>query len=142
MDRQKTSASTSSGGISWWVQLVTIVGSMLMAAGAIIGLVNPGMLVGHQADINDAVRVFAGYFAARNLAVACLLLVLLAIRAGRALGHVTALAACIQLVDLVLDCVEGRWSIAPGVLVVGLLFFLASIKLSGHPLWRRQAWVE
>ena len=141
MDHQKTTPCTSSGGIPWWIQLATISGSLLMAAGGIIGLVNPGMLVGHQADINEAARVFAGYFAARNLTVACLLLILLLIRAARALGHVTALAACIQIVDLVLDCVEGRWSITPGVLVVGVLFYVAALKLSGHPLWRRQAWV-
>src|SRR5208283_5279094 len=142
MVQRKVSSSSTSRGIPWWVQLVTVVGSLLMAAGAILGLVSPGMLVGHQADINGAARVFAGYFAARNLAVACLLLFMLTIRAGRALGQVTALAACIQVLDFALDCVEGRWSIAPGVLALGVLFFCAGAKLCGHPLWQRRAWIE
>ena len=92
--------------------------------------------------MNSAAQVFAGYFAARNLAMAVLLLLLAIMRAGRALGHVLALVGLIQLFDCVLDCLEGRWTIAPGVLILGVLFLLAASKLCGQPFWKRQAWLS
>lgn len=128
--------------VAGWVQLIVIVGALLSAAGAIIALVHPAMLAGSQAEINSATRVFAGYFAARNLALACALLALFGLGARRALGQLLALVGAIQLIDTVMDCVESRWSVAPGVLVLGLLFLLAATKLCGHSLWNRQAWLD
>ena len=46
----------------------------------------------------------------RNLCIAVMLLVLLAIRSTRAFAHFTMLAASIQIVDAAFDCVEGRWA--------------------------------
>jgi hypothetical protein len=132
---QKTAAS-------WWVRIVVIVGAFLMGTGAALALVDPAMLVGRASQMNSAAQVFAGYFAARNLAMAVLLLVLAIMRAGRALGHVLALVGLIQLFDCALDCLEGRWTIAPGVLILGVLFLLAASKLCGQPFWRRQAWLS
>ena len=129
-------------GMSWWVQLVAIIGALLTGAGGVIALARPAMLVAPQAEISSAAHIFAGYFAARNLALACLLLLLLAMRAHRALGQLLALCGLIQFVDVVMDCVEGRWPIVPGVLVLGLLFLLAASKLCRNPLWRRGAWME
>jgi protein-S-isoprenylcysteine O-methyltransferase Ste14 len=132
---QKTAAS-------WWVRLVVIVGALLMGTGAILSLVDPAMLVGRASQMNGAAQVFAGYFAVRNLAMALLLVVLAIMQAGRALGHVLALAGLIQLFDCALDCLEGRWTIAPGVLVLGMFFLFAASKLCGDPFWRRQAWLS
>lgn len=129
-------------GASWWIRLVVIAGALLMGTGAILAVVDPAMLVGRRSEINSAAEVFAGYFAARNLAMAALLLMLAILRAGRALGHVLALVGLIQLFDCVLDCLEGRWTIAPGVVVLGVLFLLAASRLCGSPFWLRRAWTE
>ncbi len=111
-----------------------------MAAGGIIALLNPAMLVSPNDSINNAVHVYAGYLASRNLCLAAMLLVLLAMRSTRALGNLVLLTAFIQLVDAAIDCAEGRWPIVPGVLVLDLFFFLAAAKLSGYPFWRVEAW--
>ncbi|HUD54149.1 MAG TPA: hypothetical protein VMR02_02900 [Terracidiphilus sp.] len=128
--------------IAWWVQLTVVLGALLTAAGAVIALIHPAMLVSPQDEINGAARIFAGYFAARNLGLTVALLALLAIRAKRALGYILALAGVIQLIDTAIDCVEGRWPIVPGVFILGLVFLFAAAKLCGHPLWKRQAWTE
>ena len=111
-----------------------------MAAGGIIALVNPAMLVSPQDQINGAVHTYAGYLASRNLCIAALLLVLMTMRKTRALGNLLVLAAFIQLADAILDAVEGRWPIVPGVLVLGMLFFFAAARLSGYAFWKKKAW--
>jgi hypothetical protein len=126
----------------WWAQFVVLIGAVLLAAGAVIALVRPAMLVGPQARIDVASHVFAGYFAARNLALAFALIVLFILRARRALSQLLALVSLVQLFDAAMDCIEGRWAVAPGVLVLGILFLLAASRLCGHPFWRREAWVE
>jgi hypothetical protein len=128
--------------IAWWVQVIVVLGALLTAAGAVIALIHPAMLVSPRDEINGAVRAFAGYFAARNLGLAGALLVLLAIRARRVLGHILALVGVIQLIDGAIDCVEVRWPIVPGVFILGLVFLFAAAKLCGYPLWRRQAWTD
>jgi hypothetical protein len=126
----------------WWVSIVVIVCALLSGVGAIIALVNPAMLVAPHAEINQAAHVFAGYFVARNLAFAGALLALFVLRAKRALGQLLALVGFIQFVDTIIDCVEGRWSVAPGVLVLGIVFLLAAARLCGHRFWRRAAWAD
>jgi hypothetical protein len=137
-----TAIDVSSERIAWWIQLMVVLGTLLTAAGAVIALIHPAMLVSPRDEINGAARIFAGYFAARNLGLAGALLTLLAIRARRALSHILALAGAIQLMDTAIDCVEGRWPIVPGVFILGFVFFFAAAKLCGHPLWERQAWTE
>lgn len=127
---------------SWWVQLIVIVGALLTGAGGVIALAHPAMLVAPQGEIGNAAHVFAGYFAARNLTLACVLLLLLAMQARRALGQLLVLVGLIQFADAVMDCVEARWPIVPGVIVLGLLFLLAASKLCGSPFWRREAPTE
>jgi hypothetical protein len=109
-------------------------------AGAIIALVNPAMLVSPQDAINGAVRIYAGYLASRNLGLAILLLLTLVLRARVALHSVMTLAALIQFLDAVMDAVEGRWVIVPGVVVLGVVFLLGSARISGHPFWKIEAW--
>jgi hypothetical protein len=137
--RQSTSVPPS---VAWWVFLVVIVCALLSGAGALIALINPAMLVAPRAEINEPGRIFVGYFVARNLALACALLALLALRVRRPLGQLLALIGFIQLVDTIMDCVEGRWSVAPGVLVLGIIFLFAATRLISHPIWRRAAWAD
>jgi hypothetical protein len=46
----------------------------------------------------------------------------------------------IQLVDFCIDCAEARWTVAPGVLMLGVLLLVAASRLSGSAFWRRAAW--
>ena len=133
-------ASSISLRIPLWPRLVAILGALLSLAGGIISLVNPAMLTSPHEAITNAVHVYAGYTAARDLAVAILLLWLLAISARRALGQLMFLVALIQLIDTAIDCAETRWTIAPGVFILGILFLFAANKLIG-PFWKRQAWI-
>jgi len=124
-----------------WVSVAVLLGAALMAMGAIIAMARPAMLVSPYDAITPAVRTFADYFAVRNLAMASLLLVLLVMRAHRALGSLLVLVGWVQLLDAAMDCVEGRWMLVPGVTLLGIVFLLAAAKLCGAPFWRRVAWV-
>jgi hypothetical protein len=50
------------------------------------------------------------------------------------------LTGFIQIADAVIDCVEGRWPIVPGVLVFGVVFLFGAAKLTGSPFWKFEAW--
>jgi len=116
-------------------------GALLTAMGGIIALVHPAMLVSPHDEINGAVHIYAGYLAARNLALAFLLVALSVLQAKRALGNLMALVGFIQLLDACMDVAEGRWTIVPGVLVFGLVFLGAAARLcDGYPFWRVEAW--
>jgi hypothetical protein len=109
---------------------------MLMAAGGVIALVHPAMLVSAHAEINLASRVYAGYLVSRNLALAGMLLVTLAVGARVVLSSLMVLTAFIQLLDAGMDLIEGRWTLLPGVLLFAILFFLGAARLSGRPFWK------
>jgi len=132
-DQRITSVGASPGAIRavpWWVRAAVILGALLAATGAVIALVHPIMLVSPRDEINGAVRIYAGYFASRNIALALMLLVLLALGARRALANLMVLVAFIQVLDALMDCLEGRWNIVPGVLVFGLIFFIPILGLA------------
>jgi hypothetical protein len=96
--------------IPWWLSMTVVLGTLLTAAGAVIALVHPSMLVSPHDQINGAVHIYAGYLAARNLAISALLLTLLVIGARRALGNLMVLVGLIQLLDACMDVAEGRWA--------------------------------
>ena len=142
LDAEASAVRVANEGIVWWVRLIVVLGALLTAAGAVIALTYPAMLVSPRDEINGAVRILAGYLAARNLGLAGALLALLAIRAKRALGQLLALFGFIQFIDTAIDCFEERWTVVPGVLILGTVFLLGAARLSAHPLWKRQAWTE
>ena len=125
-----------------WLQTIVLVGALLMGAGALIALLNPAMLVSPHDEINTAVHIYAGYLFSRNAALAILLVTSMLFRSKGTLNTLILLTAFIQLLDAAVDCMEGRWVIVPGVVVFGLLFLLASARLSGHPFWRKEAWSQ
>lgn len=135
-----TAGALTDQPIAWWVRVIVILGAGLTAMGAVIALVYPAMLVSPHDEINNAVRIYAGYLVARNLAIALLLMVLLVLRAKRALGNLMALMGVIQLLDVCMDVAEGRWSIVPGILVFGIAFLVGAARLSGYAFWRSEAW--
>jgi len=133
-------AATERTAIPWWLRAVVLLGSLLTAMGAVIAVVHPVMLVSPHDEINGAVRIYAGYLAARNAALALTLMALLIIGAKRALGNLMVLVALIQLLDVCMDVAEGRWSIVPGVLVFGLVFLVGAARLCGYPFWKSEGW--
>ena len=128
--------------IAWWLNAIVILGAALTAMGAIIALVHPAMLVSPHDEINGAVHIYAGYLAARNLALAFMLVALLLIGARRALGNLMVLVGLIQILDACMDVAEGRWAIAPGVSIFALVFLIGAARLSGFPFWRLAAWKQ
>ena len=123
-----------------WLPLIVVPGALLLAAGAIIALVNPAMLASPGIDINGAVHVYAGYLVARNLALALLLLVTLSMGARRSLSTLMVLTALIQLLDAGMDIVERRWTLIPGVLIFAALFLFGAARITGAPVWKAAAW--
>ncbi len=126
--------------IPLWVGVFVVAGGFLMALGGFLALVNPSMLMSPHDQITDGVKIYAGYVVARNLALGLFLPLLLALRARRTLGSMMVLVGLIQILDVVMDCIEARWAIVPGVLVLGILYFIAAARVSGAPFWRRAAW--
>jgi len=126
----------------WWVSALVITGALLNAAGAVLSIVHPAMLVSPHAEINEAVHVYAGYVFSRDMAIGIFLTVLLLSGARRTLGNLMMLVALIQFLDTAVDCAEGRWPVAAGVLIFGILYLIGAARLSGHPFWRPEAWKQ
>lgn len=119
--------------------LLTLLAALLLAAGGIIALADPILLVPPSSQITEAARIYAGYLASRNLALTIMLVALLVLRAKHSLAVLMALAALSQFIDAVIDAAEARWPIVPGVLLLGLLFLLTATRLADRPLWKRTA---
>jgi hypothetical protein len=122
--------------LPWWVNATVIAGALLLGAGGIIALVRPEMLVSPHAEMNSAARVYAGYLVSRNLALAIMLLAAWVTGARQALSGLTALAALVQFLDMGLDAAEGRIALVPGVIALGVLFFLAAARMCGRLFWK------
>ncbi len=127
--------------IPWWVSIVVILGAVLTAAGAVISKVAPTMLTNGNA-MTDAARVYADYMFARNLPLAVMLLLLLALRARRMLAGFMVLTALIQIVDVVNDLARGAFLLVPGLLVFAIVFLVGAWRLFGQAVWRVDAWRE
>lgn len=131
------------GPMPLWVRLIVILGALLTFVGAVIALAHPALLVSPHDEINRAVQIYAGYMAARNLALAFMLVALLVVGARRSLGNLMVLVGLIQLLDVCMDVYEGRWAVVPGVLVFGLIFLIGATRLSdGNSFWKHRAWIH
>jgi hypothetical protein len=129
--------------ITFWPGLVVVLGAILTAMGAVIALVHPAMLASPHDEINGAVRIYAGYTAARNIGLAFALIALLSLGAKRALSNLLVLVGFIQILDAIMDVAESRWTVTPGVLIFGVVFLVTSVRLSnGVPFWKRAAWTS
>ena len=128
--------------VAWWLRVIVILGALLTAMGAVIALAQPALLVSPHDEINGAVRVYAGYLVARNFAIASMLVALLVLGARRALGNLMVLVGLIQLLDACMDVAEGRWTIVPVVLVIGVAFLVGAARLSDYPFWKLEAWMR
>jgi hypothetical protein len=138
--RANASLVREKSAIGWWPKAIAVLGALLLAAGAVIAIFHPAMLVSAHDEINGAVHIYAGYLASRNLALAIMLVAALLFGAKGMLSNLLLLVALIQLLDAVMDVIEGRWPVAAGVAVLAVLFFVASGSLSDYPFWKIRAW--
>jgi hypothetical protein len=127
--------------IPLWVSIVVIFGALLTAAGAVISKVDPTLLT-NGSPMTDAAWVYADYMFARNLPLAVLLLLLLAVRAQRMLAGFMVLTALIQLVDVINDLARGAFVLVPGLLVFAIVFLIGAWQLFGQAVWHVDAWRE
>ncbi len=131
----------SFASIPLWVSIVVILGAVLTAIGAVIDKVDPAFLT-NSSPMTSAVLVYADYTFARNLPLAVMLLLLLALRARRMLAGFMVLTACIQIVDALDDLIRGAFLLAPGVLVFAIVFLVGAWQLFGVAIWHVTAWRE
>jgi hypothetical protein len=124
-----------------WVSIVVILGALLSITGAVISKVDPTLLTNGSA-MTEAARVYADYTFARDLALAVMLLLLLAIRARRMLAGFMALVALVQLIDIANDLVRGDWLLIPGLLVFAIVFLLGAWRLLGRQVLDAKTWRE
>jgi hypothetical protein len=128
------SASTSPW--SWWLVTLVILGALLTATGAVQALLPAS---GH---LSTAGQNYAEYFATRNLAMAALLLIMLALRARRVLAGLMILTALIQTLDAITATATGRLGLVPIDLIFTAAFLIGAARLSPHPVWRAVTWRE
>ncbi len=117
-----------------WVSIVVILGALLTLTGAVISKVDPTLLT-NGGPVMETARVYADYMFARNLALAVMVLLLLAIRARRMLAGFMVLIALIQLIDVGDDLARGAWLLSPGLLVFAIVFLLGAWRLFGQAVW-------
>lgn len=128
--------------LPWWLVTIVIIGALLAAAGAFAAIFRPDMLLGSGQTMNDAANVYAGYLVSRGLAVAVMLLALLILRAWRMLAGLMVFTALLQLIDAVVDLVEGRYLLLPILLIYVIAFLIGANWLFGQPFWKASAWQE
>lgn len=121
---------------SWWLVSLVVLGAALTAAGGLLAIHPLGE------HLNNAGQNYADYFLTRNLAMAVMLLLMLALRARRTLTGLMLLTALIQCLDAITASLTGRWGLVPIDLVFAVAFLLGAAHLSPQPLWRGAAWHE
>lgn len=119
---------------SWWLAGLVLLGALLTATGGLLAI-HPG-----GEHLNTAGQNYADYFLTRNLAMATMLLLMLALRARRVLAGLMILTALIQALDAITASVTGRLGLVPVDLIFAAAFLIGAARLSARPLWRRATW--
>ena len=127
--------------IPLWISIVVILGAILTATGAVISKVDP-LLLTNGSPMTETARVYADYTFARNLSLAVMLLLMLALRSRRMLAGFMVLIALIQFFDVINDLVRGDFLLVPGLLVFAIVFLVGASRLFGQPVWRADTWRE
>ena len=123
-------SATPNKVIPSWVAVTAGLGTLFLAAGAVIALVQPSLLLAPDDQVTHGVRVYSDYLVSRNLAVAVLLAAALTVRARSLLAALMALTALIQLFDIMLDAATARWVLIPGLFVFAAAFALGARRLA------------
>ncbi len=129
MKRRPEVTNAATHLIPWWVATIVIIGALLTATGGILALVRPEMLLDPGQAMNQAAHVYASYLVSRNLAIAIMLVVMLALKSRQMLASLMLLAALVQGIDGVVDATTGRQALLPIVVLLAVAFLLGSIRL-------------
>jgi hypothetical protein len=124
--------------IPLWVSIVVVLGALLTLSGAVTSKLAPTLLTNGGA-VTEAMRVYADYTFARDLALALMLVLLLALRARRMLAGIMVLLVVVQLVDVFDDLTRGAYVLVPGVLVLAIVFLVGAWTLFGQAVWNVDA---
>jgi hypothetical protein len=124
--------NSTTGRISWWIAAIVIAGILLTAAGGVLALLDPELLVGTGEPMNQAASTYAGYLVSRDLALAVMLLVMLVLQARQVLAGLMILTALTQVIDAVVDATTGRASLLPIILIFALAFLIGAARLLGR----------
>ena len=123
--------------IGWWLAYAAVV--LAIVTNTVFGLLSllvPASfltLVGERsAEVSADAQIFAAYAGARELAIAVALLVLLFIRARRALAGVILLAALANGFDLGHALLTQRWVQVPGALIFAIIYLAAAVWFFRH----------
>ena len=127
--------------IPLWISIVVILGAVLTATGAVISKVDPTLLT-NGSSMTEAARVYADYTFARDLPLAVMVLLMLALRNRRMLAGFMVLIALVQFVDVINDLARGDFLLVPGLLVFAIMFLVGAARLFGQPIWRPDTWRE
>lgn len=119
--------------LPWWVITIALIAATLMAVGAGIALVRPGLLTGSVGPVTPEVRIFAAYLVSRNLAIAALLFLALVTRARPLLGAMLLLTGLVQAVDAVFDATDGRLALVPGIAIFAAALLASAFRLRAAP---------
>lgn len=130
------------GRFPWWVNVIVLAGVLLLLAGAIIGKLQPKLLLSSNQPVTAATKVYADYLFSRNLVLAVSLVALLAFGRRRLLASLMTLIVGIQLVDAAVDIFSGRGMLIPILIVYAVVYFLCAWWLFGAPPWSGTAWRE
>jgi Protein of unknown function (DUF998) len=115
----------------WWLTAIIILGAGLIATGAVMAIFATGE------HLNTAGHNYADYFITRNLALAVMLLVMLALRARHVLAALMTLTALIQVLDAITATATSRFGLVPIDLIFAAAFLFGAVRLSGLQPWRR-----
>ena len=134
-----TSSVQANGGsvsVSRLVDIVVVLGALLMGAAGLTSIFAPQaflIAVGVSGEpINAGTEVFARYTGTRDVALAVMLLILVAVRSRRVLAGLVVATALANALDCALDLVAQRWPAAPGPFLVAVLYFAAAAWLFRH----------
>lgn len=142
MERPSELTPSTTRAIPWWLVATVVIGAVLAAVGGISAIVKPDMLLEPGQSMNDAATLYADYLVSRNIALAIMLLVMLALRARRPLAGLMVFTALVQLFDAVMDIVEGRLALLPILLVYAIAFLIGASWLFGQAFWKAAAWQD
>lgn len=123
VDDQRTPLSITR--IPWWISTIVILGALLTLAGAVISKVDSTMLT-NGGPMTGAAQIYADYLFARDLPLAVMLFLFLALRARQILASFMLLTAFIQLVDVIDNLTRGAFMLVPGLLVFAIAFLIGA----------------
>ena len=137
-DRTGRANVGASRSIAWWLSHGAVVLAMVTSAAfGVLSFLSPSAFLAvvgvHTGQLTEGAHIFAAYTGARELAIACTLLVLVLIKASRGLAAVMLLTAVANGFDAVHALLAQRWVQVPGALVFAIISLAAALWLFSRP---------